>query len=81
MELAQQVSCEWNLSVLQVTQSLLVAQVLVCWEVLCPVKLVQISTVVDYKLLRGDLPFILQGTEHVLKARVCVVGLIPGSDF
>lgn len=66
---------------LQVTQLLLVAQVLVCWEVLCPVKLVQISTVVDYKLLRGDLPFILQGIEHTLKAQVCVVSLIPGSDF
>lgn len=41
----------------EVTKSLLVAQVLVCREVLWPVELVQISTVVDYKLLRDDLPF------------------------
>lgn len=35
----------------------------------CPVKLVQVSTVVDYKLLRDDLPFDLQGIEHMAKAR------------
>lgn len=39
-----------------VTQSPLAAQVLVCREVLWPVELVQVSTVVDYEPLRGDLP-------------------------
>lgn len=44
-------------------------------------KLVQVSTVIDDKLLRDDLPFDLQGIEHVAKARFCVVSLIPGSAF
>lgn len=55
-ELAQHVSCEWNLSVPEVTQSLLAAQVLVCREALWPVELVQISAVVDYEPLGDDLP-------------------------
>ena len=55
-------------SLYAVIQSLLVAQVLFCKVVLCPVKLVQVNTVLDYKLLRDDLPSVLQGIEHMVNA-------------
>lgn len=36
--------------------------------ILCPVRLVQVNTVLDYKLCRDDLPGVLQGAENVASA-------------